>query len=149
MAGRGQRTVLVVETRAGGSALIAAAERELAKGPCRFVVLAPQFGNRGQVTGDPALTRMYQSFRPGLLGPSVDQIERPVRRRLEADMSALRALGAPVDGGIVSAPLMTSIRRFVRDGVGTVIVTEPRKWFGVHTWALRIKVRIRVEVISI
>src|ERR1700760_2714670 len=109
----GQRLILVVETKAGGEALLAAAAEQTASGPCRFMVLAPQFGNRGQTTGDAALTRMYQSFRPGLLGPDVDHIERPVRRRVAGEVGSLRSLGMPVEGDVVSEPLIKAIGRYV------------------------------------
>jgi hypothetical protein len=144
-----QRTVLVVETKAAGAALVAAAGQEMTKGACHFIVLAPQFGNDGQTTGNPALTRMYQSFRPGLLGPGVEQIERPVRRRLEAEVGELRALGARADGDVVSERLMTAIGRHIRAGVATVIVSEPRHWLGLRSLATRIKLRYRVDVVRI
>jgi hypothetical protein len=142
------RTVLVVETASFGSGdLVAAAQLQLARAPCRFYVLIPVLGSRGNAEPHGALSWMLT--RSPADKWIVDKADRVSRSRLDAEIRRLRQLGARTDGDVVYGSLQQDIRGHIRRGVRTVIVSEPARRVPILSIARQIRLRYRVEVIEV
>jgi hypothetical protein len=143
-----RRTVLVVETASFGSGdLVAAAQLQLARSPCRFFVLIPVLGSRGHAEPHGALSWMMT--RSPADRWILDNAARLAHNRLDAEIALLRRLGAPADGDVVYGPLLRDIRHHVRGGARTVIVSEPARRVPLLSVASRVRRLRSIEVVSV